>query len=57
MEGSAAAGQAIDLEAYGMLTDRLGRAFARLGLKRVARDIGPSLGDLLREDAMKQRGG
>ena len=57
MEGSAAAGQAIDLEVYGTLTDRLGRAFARLGLKRVARDVGPSLGDLLREDAMRQRGG
>ena len=42
MEGQAAAGQAIDLEAYGTLTDRLGRAFARLGLKRVARDIGPT---------------
>jgi hypothetical protein len=54
MEGEAAAGQAIDLEAYGTLTDRLGRAFARLGLKRVARDIGPTLGDLLREDAVRQ---
>jgi hypothetical protein len=57
MEGEAAAGQAIDLEAYGTLTDRLGRAFARLGLKRVARDVGPTLGDLLREDALRQRGG
>src|SRR5262245_29035544 len=34
MEGDAAAGMAIDLEIYGRLTDRLGRAFHRLGLKR-----------------------
>jgi hypothetical protein len=39
MEGEAAAGAAIDLDAYGTLTDRLGRAFQRLGLKRQARPI------------------
>ena len=31
LEGAAAAGAAIDLELYGRLTDRLGRAFQRLG--------------------------
>jgi hypothetical protein len=41
MEGEAARGAAIDLDAYGTLTDRLGRAFHRLGLKRQARDITP----------------
>jgi hypothetical protein len=41
MEGRAAAGEEIDLVAYGMLTDRLGRTFARLGLKRHARDVTP----------------
>ena len=41
MEGEAAAGAAIDLETYGKLTDRLGRALQRLGLERRARDITP----------------
>jgi hypothetical protein len=31
----------IDLDAYGTLTDRLGRALQRLGLKRHPRDITP----------------
>ena len=39
MEGEAAQGNEIDLDAYGTLTDRLGRALQRLGLKRQARDI------------------
>jgi hypothetical protein len=39
MEGEAAAGQPIDLDVYGTLTDRLGRAFQRLGLKRQARPV------------------
>jgi hypothetical protein len=39
LEGEAAAGAAIDLELYGRLTDRLGRAFQRLGLERRARDV------------------
>jgi hypothetical protein len=41
LEGKAAAGEEIDLTAYGMLTDRLGRTFARLGLKRRPRDVTP----------------
>lgn len=48
MEGDAAAGHDIDLEQYGRLTDRLGRCFARLGLRRQARDVGPTLSDVLR---------
>lgn len=40
MEGDAAAGNDIDLDVYGQLTDRLGRCFQR-GLKRQARDVGP----------------
>jgi hypothetical protein len=55
MEGEAARGNDIDLEAYGALTDRLGRAFGRLGLRRQAKDIGPSLGELLHEDFEMQR--
>src|SRR5262249_53347762 len=41
LEGEAAAGAVIDLELYGRLTDRLGRAFQRLGLKREPREILP----------------
>jgi hypothetical protein len=41
LEGEAAAGSAIDLEVYGTLTDRLGRCFQRLGLKRQSRDVTP----------------
>jgi hypothetical protein len=43
MEGEAAAGNDIDLEQYGRLTDRLGRGFQRLGLKRQQRDVTPTL--------------
>jgi hypothetical protein len=39
MEGDAAAGAEIDLEIYGRLTDRLGRAFHRLGLRRQQREV------------------
>lgn len=39
MEGEAVAGKAIDLEAFGKLADRIGRAFQRLGLKRVAKPV------------------
>lgn len=51
MEGHAVAGKAIDLETFGKLTDRLGRAFQRLGLKRKKRDITPTLRDYVRAQA------
>src|SRR5262249_32392472 len=54
LEGEAAAGAAIDLETYGKLTDRLGRAFQRLGLKREPRDIGPSLADIIAQDEAEE---
>ena len=41
LEGEAASGAEINLELYGRLTDRLGRALQRLGLERRARDITP----------------
>ena len=43
IEALGVAGQAIDLDCYGQLTDRIGRAFQRLGLKRVPRDVTPTL--------------
>jgi hypothetical protein len=48
LEGEVAAGNPIDLDVYGTLTDRLGRCFHRLGLRRQSRDVTPSLGTLLR---------
>ena len=47
LEGLAATGESIDIDLYGMMTDRLGRAFQRLGLKRHARDP-ESLSDYLK---------
>ena len=38
LEGKALAGEEIDLDLYGQMTDRLGRALQRLGLKRVTRN-------------------
>jgi hypothetical protein len=43
LEGKAAAGEDIDLALYGILTDRLGRTFHRLGLKRQQRDVSEDL--------------
>ena len=39
LEAAGVTGQEINLETYGQLTDRLGRAFQRLGLKRVAKPV------------------
>ncbi len=41
MEAEAVKTGKIDLPAYGTLTDQLGRCLNRIGLRRVARDIGP----------------
>ena len=43
MEADAIAGGVIDLDAFGALSDRLSRLFARLGVKRVARDATPTI--------------
>ena len=51
MEGQAAEGIEIDLDGYGQLTDRLGRCFMRLGLKRQSRNVTPSLADYLSANA------
>jgi hypothetical protein len=40
MEGVAASGGEFNLEEFGRLTDRLGRGFQRLGLRRQPRDVG-----------------
>ena len=43
MEAEAVAGGKLDPDAFGALSDRLGRVFNRLGLKRVARDRTPTI--------------
>jgi hypothetical protein len=56
MEGEAAAGEKIDLDLYGTMTDRLGRAFHRLfpGLKRQQRDVTPTLQTYLQRVAEEE---
>lgn len=41
LEAAGMAGQPINLDTYGQLTDRIGRAFRRLGMKRVPREVRP----------------
>jgi hypothetical protein len=55
LEGEIAEGKDVSLEVYGQLSDRLGRCFNRLGLKRLAKDITPTLGQLLAEDQRRER--
>ncbi len=43
MDAAALLGQPVDLEIYGRLCDRLGRAFQRLGITRAPRDVTPDL--------------
>jgi hypothetical protein len=54
MEGEAAQGNAIDLVVYGTLTDRLGRALQRLGLKRVPKNVTPTLADYLQQQQLAE---
>jgi hypothetical protein len=49
LELQAVSGETIDLDTFGQLTDRLGRVFGRLGLKRVAHDVTPTLAEYLAE--------
>ena len=43
MEYSSVSGKEFDVEAFGRLTDRLGRCFERLGLRRETRDVTQTL--------------
>jgi hypothetical protein len=43
MEQSSVSGKEFDIEAFGRLTDRLGRCFERLGLRREMRDVTQTL--------------
>jgi hypothetical protein len=55
----AVAGEAdpFTLDLYGRVAGNMRRLLESVGLERRAKDIGPTLGDLLREDARQQRAG
>ena len=54
-EGRLSKGEQIDLDSYGRAASHLRRILESLGLERKPKDIGPTLGDLLREDQRQQR--
>src|SRR6516162_1251115 len=49
-EGRLSKGEQIDLDCYGRAASHLRRILESLGLERKPRNIGPTLGDLLRAD-------
>ena len=55
MEGRMSQGIEVDLDRYGRAASHLRRILESLGLERKPKDIGPTLGDLLREDQRQQR--
>jgi hypothetical protein len=57
MEGRMSLGEQVDLDRYGRAASHLRRILETLGLHagRKPRDIGPSLGDLIRADHQAQR--
>ncbi len=50
-EAEAVAGGKLDPDSFGALADRLGRVFNRLGLKRVARDVTPTIAEIMARHA------
>jgi hypothetical protein len=48
-------GQAIDLSEHAQAVSAMVRVASRLGLQRRVKDVGPTLGDLLRDDLAAQR--
>src|SRR5690349_5847289 len=50
LEGRLSQGQPVDLDSYGRGASHLRRILESLGLQRVARDVSPSLADIIRED-------
>jgi hypothetical protein len=49
MEGAFVDGKPFDFEAHARISSTLVRLASRIGLKRVAKDITPTLADILRE--------
>ena len=54
MEAAVVSGQSFDVDAFGALTDRLGRCFARLGLERKARETGHTIDSVVSAIAKKR---
>jgi hypothetical protein len=55
MESDLANGKQIDFSEHALLCSSLVRLANRIGINRVAKDISPALGDLIREDQERQR--
>jgi hypothetical protein len=55
MEGRLSLGEQVDLDSYGRAASHLRRLLEALGLKRQPRDVGPTLGDLLRAGLDSER--
>jgi hypothetical protein len=51
MESHGANGEQIDLDIFGKLTDRLGRTLQRLGIKRIPKDVTPTLAQYIAGEA------
>lgn len=55
MEAQLANGEQIDITQHALLCSTLVRVARQIGINRIARDVTPTLGDLLREDLQRQR--
>jgi len=55
LESRLANGEQVDINEHATLSSTLVRLAAKIGIDRVPKDIGPSLGDLLRADLIEQR--
>jgi hypothetical protein len=55
LESRLANGEQIDIAEHATLSSTLVRLAQRIGIDRVARDISPSLGDLLRQDILDRQ--
>jgi hypothetical protein len=55
MEGRMSLGQEINLDAYGRASSHLRRILETLGIERRMKDVGPSLGEILRRGIEEQQ--
>ena len=55
LEGQLARGEEIDVERHALLCSTLTRLAQRIGMDRRAKDISPTLGDILRDDLAQQQ--
>jgi hypothetical protein len=54
LEARLANGEQIDIGEHATLTSTAVRIASRIGINRIAKDISPSLGDLLRQDQARR---